>query len=789
MFSMKFSANGDIIKKSNKTRKYEYMSDVSSNTTEENPQAVNSLNTQLDYLNLAGNLKLAGSIRATNFYKEDGTELPVVAKLALPDNFYYIDKKLGINRENPTYDLDINGNTRMSGNLYIDNNLLSKGSTMFGGPVIAEDSFLANKNFNVTGESRFRGPVIAEDSFLANKNFNVTGESRFKGPVIAEDSFLANKNFNVTGESRFKGPVIADDSFLANKNFNVTGESRFRGPVIAEDSFLANKNFNVTGESQFKGPVIADDNVLANKNFHVTGESQFKGPVIAEDNVLANKNFHVTGESQFKGPVIAEDKITANELYMRNAIFVGDQNIAHPDTKDGAFYRADGQVQIASDDFIRMRDIGSKSTGIQFDLRDSNNSDIRNPGSELKISRQGLIFGGTNSGRETNSAQISAGLHVPNSLNIVGMSSDNNAANRQVDMWAEKGFTLYGNQTVGGNMVVGNGSTTNARDLPGHINLSVEHSGDSHIRMKTKNDDAKNIYMINRDGNFRVHMDGVGDVLGVNHNGNFYTTGSENTFNGAIKTPGGHTFSCAGRQHMTGEELLYILHKNGAVIGKEWGGNGNLSVQGNLSTAGESAVAGKLTAAGELAVGDKLCIGTTCMNKNNLDAFFRLANSLLVRYIRIGNEFGGNLLNEQTRAWTINHVKVYDFDNNVVSIGKPVTLVMGQRYADFSSNERLQQVTAASYNTNLNSGENLVWHGDKDNSKTAANDFHIIEIDLQGQFPISKIELFGRKDCCFDRLNGTSIDLLNNSRQTLRRILTGTWNQEQSRTGKTFVLS
>ena len=55
---------------------------------------------------------------------------------------------------------------------------------------------------------------------------------------------------------------------------------------------------------------------------------------------------------------------------------------------------------------------------------------------------------------------------------------------------------------------------------------------------------------------------------------------------GGIKTPSGHTFSCEGRQHMTGGEHLYILHKNGVVIGKEWGGNGNLYVQGNLEVNG-----------------------------------------------------------------------------------------------------------------------------------------------------------------------------------------------------------
>jgi len=40
------------------------------------------------------------------------------------------------------------------------------------------------------------------------------------------------------------------------------------------------------------------------------------------------------------------------------------------------------------------------------------------------------------------------------------------------------------------------------------------------------------------------------------------------------------------RLHITGEEYLYILNKTGVMIGKEWGGNGSLTVQGDLSVGG-----------------------------------------------------------------------------------------------------------------------------------------------------------------------------------------------------------
>jgi hypothetical protein len=75
-----------------------------------------------DYLNLAGNLKLAGTIKATNFIKEDGTPLNEITRfgLALPKNVYHVNNKIGVNQENPEADLDISGTLR-AGNATLTN--------------------------------------------------------------------------------------------------------------------------------------------------------------------------------------------------------------------------------------------------------------------------------------------------------------------------------------------------------------------------------------------------------------------------------------------------------------------------------------------------------------------------------------------------------------------------------------------------------------------------------------------------------------------------------------------
>lgn len=71
------------------------------------------------------------------------------------------------------------------------------------------------------------------------------------------------------------------------------------------------------------------------------------------------------------------------------------------------------------------------------------------PDSSLHITNDCILFGGNNNAREANSAQISAGKHHPNSLNLVGMSTGADAGTRRVDMWAEGGFNVYGRLGVG----------------------------------------------------------------------------------------------------------------------------------------------------------------------------------------------------------------------------------------------------------------------------------------------------------------------------------------------------
>ena len=56
----------------------------------------------------------------------------------------------------------------------------------------------------------------------------------------------------------------------------------------------------------------------------------------------------------------------SGNITTKGAIKFSEWGITHPDDADGAIYKADGQLQIAVDDLLRFRNIGSKTHKIEF---------------------------------------------------------------------------------------------------------------------------------------------------------------------------------------------------------------------------------------------------------------------------------------------------------------------------------------------------------------------------------------------------------------------------------------
>ena len=115
------------------------------------------------------------------------------------------------------------------------------------------------------------------------------------------------------------------------------------------------------------------------------------------------------------------------------------------------------------------RYINPTSTSRINRLEIENTSNQSTPTAYMQIGSDGFIFGGNNNGYEANSAQISAGYHTGNSLNIVGMGT--NSSNRRIDFWAEGGFYVSGviRDKDSTSHYLDLGSTGTSLNVAGHI--------------------------------------------------------------------------------------------------------------------------------------------------------------------------------------------------------------------------------------------------------------------------------------------------------------------------------
>ena len=225
--------------------------------------------------------------------------------------------------------------------------------------------------------------------------------------------------------------------------------------------------------------------------------------------------------------------------------------------------------------------------------------------------------------------------------------------------------------------------------------------------------------------------------------------------------------SSAERIHLSGTKDIY-LSGQGVVIGKESGGNGNLTVEGTIEIGGgmlgshedlSIASAGSLSLDSDSVTssGDFTSKGNTFSNRNK------------ARYINVGND-GSNFYNEY---WQVSQLVAYDDAGNNISQGKSVKRNKGSEYKN--SKKGMETLTDGNIfkNTAPSDNNDYCYLGESPQQ---------LQIDLGSEQYISQIVLFGRhaKDE-IDRMDGTIIELLDSDGKTTRKIHTGIWNRTFSK--------
>jgi hypothetical protein len=111
------------------------------------------------------------------------------------------------------------------------------------------------------------------------------------------------------------------------------------------------------------------------------------------------------------------------------------------------------------------------------------------------------------------------------------------------------------------------------------------------------------------------------------------------TIQGDLTFPEANTIVGKKRLHIGGEELLYILNKAGVMIGKEWGGNGNLTVQGDATVNANLGVGGSINVGGDINfLGPKTILGKARLHIGGEELLYILNKAGVI----VGKEWGGN---------------------------------------------------------------------------------------------------------------------------------------------------
>jgi hypothetical protein len=237
--------------------------------------------------------------------------------------------------------------------------------------------------------------------------------------------------------------------------------------------------------------------------------------------------------------------------------------------------------------------------GGRFSIKDNGNIGINQPNPQTKLD----VGGDTNiSGNFT----VKKGNGNWNWANIVGNYNDNiyigsDSGSRGIKAYGPKDFTIY-NQDKPGLTVKQNGTVNIHNNLK--INNNLGGWADNAALTTWTPDNTKigasfggpNMWSHFPwlDGNTYIRPGKNDGDINIDNANNITLQANKIRLNGNISTPNGNIIESDGRQHISAKELLYLLPKNGVVIGKEWGGTGSLNVQGNSTLDGNVNVNGAL---------------------------------------------------------------------------------------------------------------------------------------------------------------------------------------------------
>lgn len=334
--------------------------------------------------------------------------------------------------------------------------------------------------------------------YLANGQVeNLDNVIEGMGDKSATDDYL-----NLAGNLKLAGTIYADNFIKSGKPLQEIEVIRYGLPY---NVYYVDKKMGINEEKP-----KADLDV--NGNIRVQGETALQKTIVDGILKVGRNDYHPWNDGWGNGVHTLDLKVDGtadiNNLNTRSNANIGgslnagglifDKDLPTHINKDGALYRYGSQVHLTVDDNLYVRNSGTNDKEgavlAHFDTKGGRLNIIADDRNPIPLNVQSKY-----------DSHIQLKTKDDDNKNVYLINKDGN-------------FRVHAHG-VGDNFGVNKDGQSFFHSEQSHIPLKVSSKLDTNIQLTTKGDDNKNVYLINRDGNFRLHQHGVGDMFGVNKDG------------------------------------------------------------------------------------------------------------------------------------------------------------------------------------------------------------------------------------------------------------------------------
>jgi hypothetical protein len=155
----------------------------------------------------------------------------------------------------------------------------------------------------------------------------------------------------------------------AIKNLSEIATRLQAGGITIPGNATISNTLTAKGNTILEGTLTAKNNTTLEGTLTAKGNTTIEGPLTAKGNTTIEGQLTAKGNTTIEGPLTAKGNTTIEGTMTTKGPILLDHNVDHPTSGDGALYRAEGQVYMASDDFIRFkRQTANAPHKIQFDV-------------------------------------------------------------------------------------------------------------------------------------------------------------------------------------------------------------------------------------------------------------------------------------------------------------------------------------------------------------------------------------------------------------------------------------